>query len=135
MFKTMAYASPRCNRRKQVSKRWSPMPPISTKRIISESSRKNITKTKTKRIISESLRKNITKTKTIRIISERNISSIETPSSYHLWGIVWAIVTGNDVTGSCITGNDVTGSCITGNDVTGNDVKGTGSREPEMKGK
>jgi hypothetical protein len=32
MFKTMAYASPRCNRRKQVSKRWSPMPPISTKR-------------------------------------------------------------------------------------------------------
>ena len=46
------------------------------KRIISESSRKNITKTKTIRIISESSRKNITKTKTIRIISERNISSI-----------------------------------------------------------
>jgi hypothetical protein len=34
-------------------------------------------KTKTKRIISETSRKNITKTKTIRIISEQNISSIE----------------------------------------------------------
>jgi hypothetical protein len=43
-----------------------------------------------------------------------------------LWGIVWGIVTGNDVTGSCITGNDVTG-----NDVTRYDVTGTGSREPE----
>jgi hypothetical protein len=43
-----------------------------------------------------------------------------------LWGIVWEIVTGNDVTGSCITGNDVTG-----NDVTRYDVTGTRSREPE----
>ena len=41
-------------------------------------------KTKTGRIISESSRKNITKTKTIRIISEKNISSIEAPSTYHL---------------------------------------------------
>ena len=49
-------------------------------------------------MISESSRKNITKTKTKRIISERNISSIEAPSSYHLWGIVWGIATGNDVT-------------------------------------
>ena len=37
----------------------------------------------------------------------------------HLWGIVWGIVTGYDVTGSCITGNDVTGYDV------------TGSREPE----
>jgi hypothetical protein len=43
-----------------------------TKRIISESSRKNITKTK--RIISESSRKNITKTK--RIISESSRKNI-----------------------------------------------------------
>ena len=53
-------------------------------------------KTKTGRIISESSRKNITKTKTIRIISEKNISSIEAPSTSHLWGIDGD----RDVTGS-----------------------------------
>ena len=61
----------------------------------------------------------------------RGLSSIEAPSSYHLWcccvvvpeAIVYACATG-----SSITRNDVTGSCITGNDL-------TVSRESEMKGR
>jgi hypothetical protein len=48
-----------------------------------------------------------------------HISSIWAQLKPHLWGIVWGIVTGYDVTGSCITGNDVTGYDV------------TGSREPE----
>ena len=42
------------------------------------------------------------------------VSSIYTPSRSYLWGMVWGIVTVNDVTGS-----KVTRSCITKNAVTG----------------
>ena len=36
------------------------------------------------------------------------VSSIYTPSRSYLWGMVWGIVTVNDVTGNDVTGNDVT---------------------------
>ena len=49
----------------------------------------------------------------------RDISSIEAPSSYHLWWccvVVPEVIVCAGATGSCITGYDVTGSCITGNE-------------------
>ena len=47
------------------------------------------------------------------------VSSIYTPSRSYLWGMVWGIVTVNDVTGNDVTGSKVTRSCITKNAVIG----------------
>ena len=60
------------------------------------------------------------------------VSSIYTPSRSYLWGMVWGIVTVNDVTGNDVTGNDVTGNDVTGSKVTRsciakNAVTGTGN--------
>ena len=63
-------------------------------------------------------------------------SSIEAPSTSHLWGCcvgVPEVIACAGATGSCITGYDITGSCITGSCITGSYI--TGSREPEMKGR
>ena len=55
------------------------------------------------------------------------VSSIYTPSRSYLWGMVWGIVTVNDVTGNDVTGNDVTGSKVTRSCIAKNAVTGTGN--------
>jgi hypothetical protein len=49
-------------------------------------------------------------------LKSNNNSSIWGQLKPHLWGIVWGIDTGYDVTGNDVTGSYIPGSCITGNE-------------------